>query len=291
MKCLHPLTIKKTDKQFYREERAYRIGLLPIPPTQYQLVPCGKCELCLSNKREQWFFRLFNELRHSGSAYFITLTYNDECLPKDGKFNRQDVNDFLKRFRKGIEPYKIRYFLVGEYGGYFHRPHYHMLLFNFPSFIRLREYLKKTWTLCDPFMFDIPDVVGDVNAKSINYVCKYCLSTLEDGEEKKTFMSCSRHPGIGFNYLTDSMVKYLKDHSDGRAFTNGRFYSLPRFYRDKVFSDYEKTKLKSLYQYEHERDLEECIKSFHKPFGVYRDVVRRQEQESVASKIRKRLKS
>lgn len=292
MNCLKPLVIRKSEKQYFREEQQYRLGLLPFPPTLYQCVPCGKCELCLSKKREQWFFRLWNELRQSTSAYFITLTYNDKHLPEDRRVNKKHVDDFLKRFRKSIEPYKIRYFLVSEYGEDFGRPHYHMLLFNFPSCLNIREYLKKTWTFCDDYIFDYPEVVGSVTARSISYVCKYCLSILDsDDPDSKTFMSASRRPGIGLNYLTPSMVRYLKEHSDGRAFTNGRFYALPRYYRDKVFDDNEKAKLKSLYQYEYEQHLEECIESLDNPFGQHRDIVQSQQNQRVASKIRKNLKN
>jgi hypothetical protein len=292
MNCLHPFTLKKTDKQYFKEEQQYRLGLLPFPPTRYQVVPCGKCELCLSNKRQQWWFRLWNELRGSSSAHFITLTYNDKHLPKDGRVNKKHTDDFLKRFRKGIEPNKIRYFLVSEYGEDFGRPHYHMLLFNFPDNINLREYLKKTWQLSDPGQFDYPDAVGDVNAASINYVCKYCLSTLNsDDPDEKTFMSASRRPGIGLNYLTPAMVEYLKNHSDGRAFTNGRFYALPRYYRDKVFDENEKCKLKSLYQYEYQQYLEKCFESCNNSFGVRHSVVQSQQDARVASKIRSNLKN
>lgn len=275
-----------------REQMQFGLGLLPIKPTWYQQVPCGKCELCLSNRREQWFFRLYNELRCSTSAYFITLTYNDKNLPKDGRVNKKHVDDFLKRFRKGIEPHKVRYFLVSEYGEDFGRPHYHMLLFNFPFGNNIREYLKKTWKLSNPEQFDYPDAVGDVTAQSINYVCKYCLSTLDsDDPEEKTFMSASRRPAIGLRYLTPSMVKYLKEHCDGRAFTNGRFYALPRYYRDKVFDENEKCKLKSQYQHEYEQHLEECIDSFDNPFGLHQDIVQSQQDARVAYKIRKKLKN
>ena len=292
MNCLHPISLKKTEKQYNKEEHQYRLGLLPYPPTQYQLVPCGKCELCLSKKRQQWWFRLWNELRQSTSSYFITLTYNDNHLPKDGRVNKKHVDDFLKIFRKGIEPFKVRYFLVSEYGEDFGRPHYHMLLFNFPDGFNIREYLKKTWTFCDPYIFDYPDTVGTVTAKSINYVCKYCLSTINsDDHDTKTFMSASRRPGIGLNYLTPAMVKYLKNRCDGRGFVNGRFYPLPRYYRDKVYDDSEKVKLKSLYQHEYEQHLEECIESLDNPFGQHRDIVQSQQNQRVASKIRKNLKN
>jgi len=40
------------------------------------------------------------------------------------------VQLFLKRLRKAIEPRIIRYFLCGEYGEKYGRPHYHALIFG-----------------------------------------------------------------------------------------------------------------------------------------------------------------
>lgn len=41
-----------------------------------------------------------------------------------------DLQRWLKRFRKAIEPRKIRYYACGEYGEKDFRPHYHLLLFG-----------------------------------------------------------------------------------------------------------------------------------------------------------------
>ncbi|WGL31373.1 replication initiator protein [Dipodfec virus UOA04_Rod_991] len=292
MRCLHPIRIRTSESQFFRETMQYRLGILKYPPYEYQLVPCGKCELCLSKKRQEWFFRLHNELMNSDSAYFITLTYNDENLPLDGRVNKNDTDDFLKRFRKFISPYQVRYFLVSEYGEDFGRPHYHMLLFNFPDCFNIREVLKKTWKKCDDFIWDIADSVGTVSSASINYVCKYCLSTLDsDDPAEKTFMSCSRRPGIGLGYLTPAMVRYLKEHCDGRAYCDGRFYALPRYLREKVFDSYEKAKLKNQYFYEYQQDLEECLNNPHDGIKCGSRVVQQQRDQETAMKIRKKLKN
>ena len=223
IKCLHPIRIRDPNR---------------IPDT-YEL-PCGKCSLCLSRRRSQWSTRLNRELAVADSAYFITLTYNDENCPP--YCNKEDVQKFLKRFRRAIEPHRVRYLLVCEYGGKFLRPHYHLLLFNYPfGNSRLREDLKKTWPLCEPWMFDYGDTVGTCEAASINYVCKYCLSSLDaDDDNLRTFMLCSRRPAIGSNFLSSDTIRYARSRFDGLYIFDGKEIPLPRYYMDKIFTQPER---------------------------------------------------
>lgn len=291
MNCLKPVKIK--NPRYLDESYLYRVGEIKTKPDMYMYVPCGKCPLCLSRKREQWCFRLIEELKIASSAYFITLTYNDESLPQDNRVNKRHVQLFLKRFRKEIEPFKIRYFLVSEYGETFGRPHYHFILFDFPHDVyNIREVLKKTWKHCDPFMFDINDSVGTVTPASINYVCKYCLSTINEKDpNKRTFMLCSRRPGIGINYLSSAMVDHLRERLDGRGFNNFHFVPLPRYYKDKVFDDEMKLDLKIQQSISDEQNFKKYLRSH--PGSTERDFIRFQagQQRQRARKIVSRLKN
>lgn len=47
------------------------------------IVPCKKCFACRCAARYAWAFRLYQEFKHSQSAYFVTLTYNDDNVPTD----------------------------------------------------------------------------------------------------------------------------------------------------------------------------------------------------------------
>lgn len=242
MKCISPVNIKNPRYGFSADE------------TYYIAVPCGKCTACLSNKRREWCFRLENEMNQATSGYFITLTYNDDNCPIC--VNKKDCQNFLKRFRRRIEPNRVRYFLVSEYGDKFGRPHYHLLLFNYSgSVASLRSDLKSTWLLCDDAWFDRGDTVQRIHPANINYVCKYCLSNIyNDDPLSRTFMLCSRRPGIGHNYLTPDMFRYLRTRADGSTVFHGMPIKLPRFYENKVFpSEYDKEKLHN-YRKEHSRD-------------------------------------
>lgn len=83
---------------------------------------------------------------------------------------KKDMQDWLKRLRQNIRPFKIRYFLVGEYGGETQRPHYHVILFNFPLDLDLDRVLTETWT------FGLYHI-GTVTPASIHYCSKYSLDS------------------------------------------------------------------------------------------------------------------
>lgn len=67
---------------------------------------------------------------------FLTLTYSDEHLPLTDTglptLDPRRLQLFLKRLRKAHEPNTFRFFGVGEYSDAW-RPHYHLILFNYPS--------------------------------------------------------------------------------------------------------------------------------------------------------------
>lgn len=222
MQCLSPLSIPNSRYGLYNGEYA-RI-----------LVPCGKCEACLSRKRQDWFFRLKQELKLHDDSYFITLTY-DECnLPKDMSVNKRDCQLFLKRLRKKIEPYKIRYFLVSEYGPTTLRPHYHLILFGSLGCKDVESVISESWN--NGFV-----TVGTVTDASINYTCKYCINkSIEIENRNPNFALMSTHPALGSNYVE----RYLSYHKSGSKFyctdEFGRKQAMPRYYRVKIFNDKER---------------------------------------------------
>lgn len=222
---------------------------------RYVYVPCGKCEACLTNRKNAWSFRLSQELKNSESGYFITLTYDDDNIPLESKIvdgemvvvasvNKRDVQLFLKRLRKKIEPYKVRYFLVSEYGPQTFRPHYHMILFNFPQLLKNKLYdiINESWKL--GFI-----AVDDISPGRIAYCCSYCLdSSRLPKQYTRNFMLCSKRPALGSTYLdNDSVCRYHVDNLDDFVYISeaGKVskIKMPRYYRDKLFSDDEKYQL------------------------------------------------
>lgn len=62
---------------------------------------------------------------------FITLTYDDFWCPGGGNLVPLHLTQWVDRMRKRVSP--LRYFMCGEYGDVTQRPHYHAILFGFPS--------------------------------------------------------------------------------------------------------------------------------------------------------------
>lgn len=66
---------------------------------------------------------------------FITLTYSDDFLPEHSTLVPEHWTIFIRELRRSIYPATVRYYMCGEYGENFGRPHYHAILFglDFPD--------------------------------------------------------------------------------------------------------------------------------------------------------------
>lgn len=144
---------------------------------------------------------------------FLTLTYDDEHLPVGGSLDKAAFPGFVKRLRRVIEPRKVRYFHVGEYGAESGRPHYHALLFG--------------WRPPDAEMFSVRGgfpvfrsalvselwnaglhELGSVTPQSAGYVARYIRKRITGswakaryGELEPEYATMSRNPGIGAGWI------------------------------------------------------------------------------------------
>ena len=109
---------------------------------------------------------------------FITLTYNDEHLPKDKSLHKEDLQKFFKRLRKrGI---KFKYYACGEYGDENFRPHMHIIIFgySFPdktpwkidkgNILYRSKFLEEVWTAGY-------SLIGDCTFETCAYVARYVM--------------------------------------------------------------------------------------------------------------------
>lgn len=209
-----------------------------------QFVPCGKCNFCLQSRRCDWSFRLMQELRHSKSAYFVTMTYNK--VPVVGSVPtlcKSDVQLFTKRLRflntslLVDRPWpSLRYYTVGEYGTESGRPHYHSIMFNLDK--RAVVALPDTWGKghCK---------IGSVTAASIHYVTKYVINRVGvyEGRQAPFSLISNRSGGLGIGYLEANRSWHKGDVLRNYVRSNGVEVRLPRFYKDKIFSAREKEEL------------------------------------------------
>jgi len=116
------------------------------------------------------------------SNCFITLTYEDSKLPYQGSLVYKDFQRFMKRLRKRVGP--VRFYMCGEYGDQFWRPHFHACLFGYdfpdrkhfkkmPSGFKIStsEILSSIWT--DGFAS-----VGELSFESAAYVARYVMKKI-----------------------------------------------------------------------------------------------------------------
>lgn len=254
MPCYHPLQAYKTacgDVVFYESARVDVVRSLQLP--------CGQCVGCRLERSRQWATRCMHEASLYRNNMFITLTYNNKHLPADRSLNYDDFQRFMKRFRKhykGIEERDgkraIRFYMAGEYGEQYGRPHFHACIFNFSfddkkvfkrtpsgSTIYTSEKLSALW----PFGYAS---IGDVNFQSAAYVARYIMKKVngqmavshyeyvtDDGEivnRRPEFTKMSLKPGIGFQWFEQFKSDvYPHDY----VVVNGRKVRPPRFYDQK----------------------------------------------------------
>jgi hypothetical protein len=162
-----------------------------------------------------------------GIHKFITLTYSDECLPKDKSLSKPDLQKFFKRLRKNNPTEKFRYFACGEYGEKSKRAHYHAIIYvNSTDYdFDMKKAVEKSWT------FGMTHI-GGVTPSSIRYVLNY----VKKQEVKK----------IGFYYVEKPFQimskglgeRYVKENEDrlsqlGYMSIKGIKYSIPRYFEKK----------------------------------------------------------
>lgn len=154
-------------------------------------LPCAKCVGCKLEYSRNLALRAMCEADMHADNCFITLTYDDEKLPKefDGQVSVKTHQNFMKRLRK-VRPQPLRFLMAAEYGGVNGRPHYHYILFgvDFPDKMLItsrmgnRVYrspeLERLW----PYGFSS---IGDVSYKSASYVARYCLKKVDNGRYER----------------------------------------------------------------------------------------------------------
>lgn len=139
-------------------------------------IPCGQCIGCRLDKAREWTIRLTHEQKLHNRSCFLTLTKKDIG---DGSLHKTELQNFIKRLRHHTGD-GLRYYGVGEYGGKFGRPHYHVLLLSFDfddkrlwmpgkregEYIYRSSLLEKLWT-------EGHSSIGECTPDSIAYVARY----------------------------------------------------------------------------------------------------------------------
>lgn len=252
MPCYHPL-----DAFQERPGLAPYFGERRRPSDNALQLPCGQCIGCRLDKSRDWALRCMFEAGQYMDNSFITLTYDDENLPKGNSLVVSHFQKFMKRLRKRYAYKKIRFFQCGEYGEELKRPHYHAILFNhrfedqelwserLGNKLYVSEELMELW----PFGFS---TVGEVTFESAAYVARYVTKKvtgkLADKINEDTglkhyeridafsgeivnvlpeYCTMSRRPGIAKAWFD----KYRSEtYRDDYVILQGKKVSVPRYF-------------------------------------------------------------
>jgi len=124
---------------------------------------------------------------------------------------------------------KMKYFLVGEYGERFGRPHLHMIVFN-----GCRKLIDECWGFGDV-------QVKECTSETIAYCTKYMdkwRDKKQDWSKPKEFNVQSEGLGKAF---AERMAKFYKENLEINFCMNGKgiMIPMPRYLRYKMLSEYE----------------------------------------------------
>lgn len=214
-------------------------------------LPCGQCIGCRLERSRQWAIRCMHEASLYDRNCFITLTYDDEHLTSPS-LEYRDFQLFMKRLRKKFTKEVIRFYMCGEYGENFGRPHFHACLFNYDFADKL--YFKKagdaklytSGTLAELWGKGF-SLIGSVTFESAAYVARYCVAkktgraaaahyravSTETGEITNytpEFNHMSLRPGIGAAWLRRHWADV---YPHGNVVVRGRRMKPPKYY-DRV---------------------------------------------------------
>lgn len=245
-----------------------------------QLVPCQQCLGCRIDYSKKWADRIVMEqlMSPKNSCFFVTLTYNDVSIQDnltnhrydlvvDGDYTtieaatlcKKDFQDFNKRLRKHFADHYdhqgIRFFMCGEYGSKYKRPHYHVCYFNLPiqdlqfyannhqgDTLYTSPTLEKLWG--KGYV-----VIGELNWESAAYTARYVVKKFKGKESEEyyhqmgdvlpEFCLSSRKPGLAASYFDKNMETIYRHDCiqlpstrdrDGRS-------AVPRYF-DKLLEKY-----------------------------------------------------
>lgn len=170
---------------------------------------------------------------------FVTLTYDNEHLPKNKSLSVDDCQRFLKRLRKKLYPQKVRFFLCGEYGEKLARPHYHAILFGYDPRDKIPlknsggHKLYESASLSEVWGKGAV-ILGAVTFDSAAYVANYATKKITGkpaaahyGGLRPEFLLMSRRPGIGRPWFEN----FKSDvYPSDEVITRGAACRPPRYY-------------------------------------------------------------
>lgn len=224
-------------------------GEIPLPKDRRTMavpIGCGNCIECKKQKAREWQVRLAEEIRTDKSGKFVTLTFSDEALEELGKeitttgYEKQNdiatlaMRRFLERWRKKHKK-SVKHWAITELGGTrTERIHLHGIIFTEKT-----EDIKEIWKYGYTY-------VGEyVNDTTITYVSKYMHKTDIKHKEYNAKILTSAGIGRGYTDRKDKEKnKYVsRETVETYKTRTGVELALPKYYRNKIYTEEEREKL------------------------------------------------
>jgi hypothetical protein len=187
-----------------------------------------------------WSIRAYHESTLHDFNSFLTLTYDDDHLPADGKLQKPDLQNFFKKMR---HRYKFRYIACGEYGENTRRPHYHAIIFgeNFNVYSQRTDIDQNMYTnsVVEKLWGNGMVSIAECNMQTIMYTCGYVHKKVGDDE---SFQLMSRRPGIGKNWLEKYKTDITMTNGNPMVTIEGREFPVPPRYLDWEEEDMKQVK-------------------------------------------------
>lgn len=207
--------------------------------------------------------RCMHEAQMHENNCYITLTYADEHVPTGYSLRYPDWQQFMRRVRKHFKATPIRFYMAGEYGDKFERPHFHAILFgidfNDKQYLRTNHNGDKLYTSATLSRLWKKGIasVGAATFQSAAYVARYVMKKItgdlaathytyidQHGEihsRQPEFNRMSLKPGIGKTWYD----KFKNDvFPSDHVITNGFPSKTPRYYDKQLAKENEQLLLK-----------------------------------------------
>ncbi len=210
----------------------------------------------------------------------------------------------MKRLRKRL-PKKnhpsytpLKYYACGEYGTQTKRPHYHAIMFNLPQ-----RYIQDGRILTDTWGHGHVDIAPN-NIQTIRYVTKYMLKggtelekdiidystgeiihqSTDDRQQEFSLMSKK----MGLNHLTPQMIKYYKRTLNSYVtLPSGILAPLPRYFREKIFTQDERRLINQAAREAREFDFEKFFDDCYlKQYQWTKNEIRKAEKQQRLERIK-----
>lgn len=198
---------------------------------------CGRCSNCNENRREQWLYRLDNELKFCSFGVHCTFQYAPAYIG-DNVHDRKHIQNLFKLLRK--KGLVFRYYGIAEYGTDDHRKHFHVAFFvhNQMDKYSFKQLVDSCWKF--GFVY-----YTRLCHENMAYVLHYHVRP-KVVDDKPTFQFFSK--GLGSLILEDARWKNYFVSSRTIMVRNykGKAIPFPRYYRKKLgiegFENFENVK-------------------------------------------------